>query len=345
MEPANRIRLKDIAKKAQLSVSAVSMALKNDPAMSAKTVSRVKQLAEEMGYTPDPALSALSAYRSKLRVQHQFSVLGLITNWSHRDSWSGQARQKEVIRGAKERALELGYSLQEFWAKEPGVSAKRFSQILRARGIRGLILAPFEDNDDKLELDWNHFSVVTISRPSQYTLFHHVVQNPYMDMLLCWGKLSERGYKRVGLVVQKDIDLRWSHQWEAAHIFSQQQLAASEELIPVLEVEGDDDFDAIRAWLRKHRPQVVIGRSHHLLQAAKLEGLRIPEDIAYISLNVNEDLENFTGIRHRRDILGAMAVDVLNSLLQRNHKGSNEVSLGTQVDGTWQEGNTLPNRD
>ena len=73
-----------------------------------------------------------------------------------------------------------------------------------------------------------------------------------------------------------------------------------------------------------------------------MEGLRIPDDMAYISLNVNEDFEAATGIRHRRDMLGATAVDVLNSILHRNHKGPNEVPLGTQVDGLWHEGSTLP---
>jgi LacI family transcriptional regulator len=342
MNQTNRVRLKDIAAAAKLSVSAVSMALKNDPTMAPSTVLRVRKLANKMGYVPDPALSALSAYRSKMRVQHQFSVIGLVTNWRSRDAWSGQTRQKEVIRGAEARAQNLGFTLQTFWAREQGVSAKRFSEILRSRGIRGLILAPFENNDDILDMDWKHFSVVTISRPSRYTLFHHVVQNHYMDMLLCWEKLAERGYRRVGLVVQNEIDLRWSNQWDAAHIISQLKQDKLEDMIPVLRVEGDDDIDSIRAWLRKYRPQVVISRSHHFLEAVKLEGLRIPQDIAYISLNVNDDIENATGIRHRRDVLGATAVDALNSLLHRNHKGPDNVSVGTQVDGVWQEGDTLP---
>ncbi len=342
MNPDRRIRLKDIAAEANLSVSAVSMALKNDQTMSSRTVERVKQLAEDMGYKPDPALSALSAYRSKLRVQHQFSVIGLVTNWTEKDLWTSQARQKQVIQGAEKRALQLGFSLQHFWAREPGVSNKRFSQILRARGIRGLILAPFENNDDELDLEWNQFSVVTISRPSRYTLFHHVVQNHYMDMLLCWKKILDRGYRRVGLVVQKKIDMRWSNQWDAAHIFSQQQSGSVEDMIPVLRVEGEDDLDTIRGWLRDYRPQVVISRCHHFLEAVRLEGLKIPDDIAYISLNVNEDIADATGISHRRDLLGAMAVDVLNSLLQRNHTGPDEVPHGTQIDGIWHEGSTLP---
>ncbi|MDG2167534.1 MAG: LacI family DNA-binding transcriptional regulator, partial [Opitutales bacterium] len=60
-----RVRLKDVAKEAGLSVSAVSMALKDDSTIAAKTVERVKRVARDMGYAPDPALSALSAYRTR----------------------------------------------------------------------------------------------------------------------------------------------------------------------------------------------------------------------------------------------------------------------------------------
>ena len=76
-----RVRLKDIAEKADLSVAAVSMALKNHRSLPTDTIDRVKALADEMGYAPDPALSALAAHRSRLRVTKDFSVIGLVANW------------------------------------------------------------------------------------------------------------------------------------------------------------------------------------------------------------------------------------------------------------------------
>jgi len=39
-----------------------------------------------------------------------------------------------------------------------------------------------------------------------------------------------------------------------------------------------------------------------------------------------------------------MAVDALNSLLHRNFTGFNNISVGTQVDGVWKDGKTLPSR-
>jgi len=234
--PPQRVRLKYIAEKAHLSLSAVSMALRNDATIAAETAKRVREIAKQMGYVPDPALSALSAYRSKLRVHTHNSVIALVTNWATRDAWSGKANQQEVIRGAKERAEQLGYSLQLFWAKEEGMSEKRFSQVLRSRGVKGLILAPLENNDDSLDLEWKHFSVVTISRPSRYTAFHHVVQNHYMDMINCWNKVAEKGYRRVGLVLQDDIAARWSYQWDADHLIESSELAPESSDIPILRI-------------------------------------------------------------------------------------------------------------
>lgn len=337
---SKRITLKDIAREANLSVAAVSMGLKNNPDIAKKTAKRVQLLAEEMGYVPDPVLSALCSYRDQRNLQNNFSVIGLVTSWSTKSGWSELASSKEVIRGVHERASQLGYKVQEFWAREPGVSPSRFSDILSARGIQGLILAPFENNDEVLDLDWERFSVVTISRPSRYARMYHVVQNHYMDMLNCWEETWRLGYRKIGLVVQDEIASRWSHQWEAAYRLSCQRAGVSN--IPVLQVKKSQEIERIREWLKAYKPDAVIGRCDSFLAAAEAEGVQVPNDVGYASLNVNDDIETAAGVRHRRDVIGATSVDVLNSFMQRNFKGPQEVSSGTQIDGIWQGGLTLP---
>ncbi|MGE9292010.1 MAG: LacI family DNA-binding transcriptional regulator, partial [Puniceicoccales bacterium] len=77
-----RVRLKDIAADLGLSVSAVSMALREDASIPAETVKRVKDAAQRLGYAPDPALSALAAYRSGLKVREDFNVIALVSDIS-----------------------------------------------------------------------------------------------------------------------------------------------------------------------------------------------------------------------------------------------------------------------
>jgi DNA-binding LacI/PurR family transcriptional regulator len=47
------IRLKDIAERANVSVMTVSKALRDEPDVSAGTKTRIKLLAQQMGYVPD----------------------------------------------------------------------------------------------------------------------------------------------------------------------------------------------------------------------------------------------------------------------------------------------------
>ena len=339
MTPPIRITLKDVAARAKLSVAAVSMALRDDASLPAVTITRVKKIAATLGYAPDPAMSALAAHRMRLRVRRDFSVVALISNWSRRDEWLRRMSAKQLIAGAMERARTLGYTLQHFWAREGGLTPKRLSEVLVARGIRGVILAPFERPTDLFELEWKDFAVVTIERPVHYTLFHHIVPNYFADMVLAWDQLRARGYRRVGLVIDGALAERVAHQWEAAHAFEQSRAKA--ERVPTLIVDPTGRISAIRAWLRDHRPDAVVSRSDDVLDAAAAQGLRVPRDLGYISLNVIDEAAGVSGILQHRDVMGATAVDILNSLLHRNHRGPNETSQGTEIDGSWHEGRTL----
>jgi DNA-binding LacI/PurR family transcriptional regulator len=335
-----RTTLKDIALRTQLSVAAVSLALRNHPSISAATTLRVKKAAVELKYAPDPGLSALAAHRNRLKVYRDFSVIALVTNWDTRDAWTSRASARQLIEGATTHARALGYSLQHFWAREEGLSARRFSQILLSRGIRGVILAPFQNPEDRLELDWDEFAVVALERPAHYTFFHHVVPNHFAGLLLAWEQLRLRGYQRIGVIVWADLAARASHQWEAAYAYLQSKTLELNR-VSVLMLEGGDPVEQIRSWLRRERPEAVISRSDGFFEAVKREGLRIPRDIGYASLNVDDDQPNCSGIQQQRHAMGEFAVGVLNSLLQSNRRGFNKIPHGTQVDGTWHEGKTL----
>lgn len=322
------------------------MALKNHRSLPQVTIDRVKQLAEEMHYVPDPVLSALAAHRSRLKVTKDFSVIGMVSNWSSEGGWMQLKSAKEVIEGAKARAIELGFTLQCFWAKSPHLTDGRFNQILKTRGIRGLILAPFEHHADRLDLDWDEFSVVTVEKPLHYTHFHHIVQNHYSDLMLCWERLRSMGYERIGLVVRDNLSERWGHQWESAYSLAQFSSITREATVPALRLKEkarSEQIDLVKAWLQLFKADAVISRCDCFFDAAKSLNIRVPDDVGYVSLNVSDDVDGASGIYQHRDVMGATAVDVLNSLLQRNSRGKQPVSVGTQVDGSWRVGKTVLN--
>ena len=320
------------------------MALRDHVALPAATIARVKRAAGKLNYTPDPAGSALAAHRQRLRVQRDFSVIALVSNWARRDEWLRRDSAQRLLAGATARARTYGYELQHLWAREGGMTPARFSRVLTARGIRGIILAPLEHPDSRFDLDWEKFSVVTIERPVRYAHFYHIVPNYYADLHLAWDRLRELGYTRIGLAIDATLAERVAHQWEAAHAFEQTRVVSPAPPVPALIVAGPTPSATIRDWIRQHRPDAVISRCNDVLGAVAALKLRVPRDLGYASLNVVDDAPDVSGILQHRDVMGAAAVDALHGLLHRNHRGPHAVAQGTQIDASWHEGRTVAKR-
>src|SRR6266566_3436746 len=91
------IRLKDIARYANVSVMTVSKALRDEPDVSAVTKSRLKALAKQMGYVPDSSAQGLRTKTTKL--------FGLVIPSTTNPIYA------RIVFAIEERAHELGYDL------------------------------------------------------------------------------------------------------------------------------------------------------------------------------------------------------------------------------------------
>lgn len=93
-----RVTLDDIAKIVGISKMAVSLAMRNDDSISKETIQRVKEVAEELGYTPNRFAQGLVNGRSY--------TIALLLGGSLHDDY-----QNRIIRGAIPYAIEKGYTL------------------------------------------------------------------------------------------------------------------------------------------------------------------------------------------------------------------------------------------
>lgn len=341
--PERRPTLRDIANRAGLSVASVSMALRDDRTLRPGTISRVKRIADEVGYRPDPALAALAAYRISRLPRRQHGVIALILAEAKPGCWAERAHARRLLAAASRYAGALGYSLQRFAPRQAGISPARLDGILKARGIRGLLLAPGGESDGIPPLDWAAYSTVVVEPAHVGNSFHFVESDQFRAMVTCWDNVLSRGYGRVGLVTDEGLDGEWVRRWRSAHGNVQFELGPGGQ-IPSLNVSIQNPIEEIREWLRVYRPDVVISASTHFLDAATAEGLSIPEDIAYVSLDTCRDFDGASGIAQQWETVGESAVDILHSLLVRNIAGPREPVLGTSVSGRWCEGTTLPAR-
>lgn len=331
--------MRDIARAAGVHFTTVSLALSNSPRLPRETCVKLQRVAKDMGYVPDPMLSSLAVYRNSLKPVDYHATLAWVTSFSGRDKWREVPVFHEQFQGATARAEELGFRLEQFWLTEPGMTAARATQILRTRGISGLIIAPLPRAGGTLSLDWTQFSSVAIGYSLVSPSLHLACAHQYRCIRLALHELALRGYKRIGLVVLRSSDDRVDRNWLAGYLIEQFEMPQRTRLKPLILTEWDDA--AFGTWLRRQRPDALISKLPETLHALRRRGFAVPGDIGVAYLSHTHPGDEHSGVDENSVRVGAAAVDFVVGMLHRNERGVPEFAHRLLIDGKWIEGATV----
>lgn len=352
-----RVTLAVIAQKAGVHVTTVSLALRNHPRLPETTRRRIQVLAEQMGYRPDPMLRALVSYRGKVMARRNTPTLAYVTNWTTRWGWKKVTAHPDFYLGAEAMANQLGYKLEHFWMREPGLTQGRLSRILYSRGIKGLIIASHgREMGDALEFDWENFSAVKIDYFPHQPVLHNVTNNQCDVARLAMQKVLAAGYRRIGFVMHRGWDHAVDHLWTAGFLCEQQALPARARIpahlfpqpLPVERWLNESENDVapepelFRQWFNRHQPEVVISKASFVLPLLKKMGLRVPRDVAFVDVFLADPTGATAGVKQNHHTVGELAVEILAGQLQHNKYGVPGIPTTTYVEGTWHDGATCP---
>jgi len=334
-----RVTLADIAREAGVHVTTVSLALRNHPRLPESTRLRLQNLAKLRGYTPDPWLRALVAYRDKVSSRHSPPTLAYVTNWNTRWGWKQATAHPDFYAGALAKATELGFNLEHFWMREPGLTHGRLSRILYARGINGVIIASHvREIDVTLHFDWDRFSAVKIDYFPHQPELPNVTNNQLQIIRLAMEKIMAAGYRRIGFVIDEGYDITVDNLWRVGFLWEQQKLPA-ECRIPAYLVPNPVHFDR---WFHRYRPEVIISKADFVAEPFRAMALRIPRDVAYVDIFLEDQTGKTAGVRQNHSTVGALAVEMLAEQLQHNKRGVPAIPTTTYVEGTWFDGASCP---
>ncbi|MDQ8179192.1 LacI family DNA-binding transcriptional regulator [Pelagicoccus sp. SDUM812005] len=336
-----RVTIRDIAEEVGLHFTTVARALKDSDLVKRETAQRVKAAAERLGYQADPFVSAFCSYRSSHLKQGYRGNLSWINGFHSPDYFESEATgyYKECYEGAKERCRELGFKLVPFWYGEPGMSAKRASQIIHSRGEAGLIVAPMPPSIDKLDMRWDSFCSVRIGYSIPDVPLTNVVSDHFGNMKLLCSQLESLGFSRIGFACKEWIDKRVEHKWSGA--FQLRRYSAERErYLPMFLSENEDDFHAFESWIRLNRPEVlIIGGVTSYPEFLERMRMRVPEDIQLVSVSLEHDHAGFyAGIDQEAKVVGAVAVDQLAGIVRRSHVGLESAPKTIMTSGFWRGG-------
>ncbi len=340
---SNGVTMKTIAEHAGVTQATVSMSLANNPRIPAKTRERIQAIAGKLGYQPNPYVSTLMRMRRQGKPLKDKPALALVCAQRTANGWRDHPAPtiRQMREGAFERATMRGYRAQEFWLHREGMSNERFSEMLHARGIQGLLVGPLAEGDPTPALRWEYFASVGLSVPLPSLTITTVCNDHYFSSLQIVRECHRRGYRRPGLVLRRAHQMRFQGRWEAGFLVGGEFLPELKLARP-LYVDDWENVAPILAWLKREKPDVLITPAADVLTGTlERAGIEIPADLGLALLACPGMGDACSGVYQNGRMIGALAADTLISMVERHERGLPEQATTLMVEGKWNEGKTL----
>ncbi|MCC5847501.1 MAG: LacI family DNA-binding transcriptional regulator [Verrucomicrobia bacterium] len=347
MAKVSTVNLREIAAQAGVSHITVSRALRDVPNVSAETKAKVREVAERMGYKPNPLVGAYAAQirRSKgTSPACNLAWLGSELTPGHKDfAWIRPYRE-----GVAARAKELGFALEQRLDVEK-LSSRRLASLLSARGIRGVVVPHVLYVGPELsKLD--SVARVGIGPTPSAIPMHTVTPDHFTNMTTAFSHLLALGYQRIGFCEHLyGTTINQGTLW-GSFLFNQQRVAKKQRVPPLTGLHvGSTHKKAesrFRTWFQKEKPDAILCTFAHVRDWLTRE-TRVPEDTGLAHLVLADDTPGWSGIDVMPRQLGSAAVDLLAAHIQRNEYGSPEIPKLMRIPGIWRDGDSTlkPDRD
>jgi LacI family transcriptional regulator len=306
--------------------------MRGDPRIPRGTAARVQAVAKRMGYRPNPRISALMAYIRQGQPVTEGERIAFL--WI--DAPPGTRPYRVIFEAAKERADQLGYSLEEFWRASPGLSDRRLEQIIHARGIAGLLISPSCLSDPKFKIDWNWnlFSPVVIGTAESEPELHHSAHHHYGGMRLALLRLQAMGKRRIIGLLDKWVEERARRPWSAAFLAYHPMPGRAWEF---LDQEDPEDIADLASRIRRRKPDAIVG-ARSIIEILLGQGWSPSPATPVILLDWVPNPQRFGGVDQCYQVIASNAVDLVAGQLQRNERGNpKDVKMLLSV-GRWVAG-------
>lgn len=319
------VTLNDIAEKADLSVSTVSRIL-NDKAdqysISGKSKRLVLKIANELDYKPNALARAL-------RLKKTLS-LGLIVPDISNPFFA------YVTRSIQRTAHQLGYSVIVCDTDENQELEIEHINLLRSKGIDGLIMMPAGQSCDHLKvLDQEGLPLVLLDRYFEELDTHCVLVDNYNGALNATEHLIEHGHTRIA--VNQGLPFSSTNKdrikgYEAA--LNRHEISIERSLIVGEDFREESGYRAAKCILTMEEPPSAIFALSDLITLGTYKAiyeadLKIPDDISLVSFD-DVDFSPYlasplTAVAQPRQAMGEAAVRILVDLMEDDTESDGKI--------------------
>jgi DNA-binding LacI/PurR family transcriptional regulator len=339
--------LKTVAEAAGVSLATASLALRNRPMVAEETCRRVQQIAARLRYRPDPIATTLAAQRADPREPSFRGQLAFLTGEDVPAAvWKTWSTHRKLHAGAKRRAEQLGYGMEEYSLFDPAISPTRLRSILASRGVPGLLLHRMQgEGYARLRrLGTGSFACAALGWRCAEEHFHSATNDQFEAVALGMRRMRELGYRRVGLLLDPGVDLRLAHRFRGGYLGG---FTFAEGDVPPPVWSELDDHPGIVKWIRGYKIDAVLSLPYPFHTVLRRLGFSIPRDLGFAYLDVHAEdplFEDCAGVDQRQEAVGSAGVDLVVSQLHRREAGAPDCQKVVMIEGLWREGWSAPAR-
>ena len=310
MSRPSHISLKDLAQRLGVSISTVSRALKDSPEIGVQTRERIKRMAKELNYRPNPFAISL--------LKNQPRIIGIIVPDLVTHFYSS------IISGISAIARENGYSVVITSSYEQYELEKQCVEDLTNIRVEGIIACISQETTD-----YAHFEQL-VEKNVPLVFFDRVCLRDRCSCVVVDNDLSAKtatehllgsGSKRIGFVGGPNhLEIVRQRKHGYLEALRNGGLPIEKELVVCRSLNYEEGRVATRKLLLlDERPDAILAMNDSMAFAAMKEiksfGLRIPQDVALVGytdeMHSNYVEPALTAVTHQTYRMGTEACRLL----------------------------------
>jgi LacI family transcriptional regulator len=163
---------------------------------------------------------------------------------------------------------------------------------------------------------------------------------------LALRSLRKLGYRRIGLATAREDQMRLAESFGMGVLIEQASLPETECVSPLIFSLAEVPMlpQLVPEWMRAQKVDVIISNWNELLDTFATAGIRLPDDVAFASLDVPPSLPYIAGVVQNHRLVGQRAMEQLAIMTDAHQRGVPLAQTITHIPGFWQNGASAPQR-
>lgn len=303
-----RVTMQDVADRAGVHQTTVSIALRNHPSLPQETCRRIQAFARELGYRKDPELDAFNRYRVHRQGDRSDKRIALVSDCVDECAFHSHAAFGAYFAGAKEEANRLNYDLELVIMAPEEREGPALNDRLKRSGFSALLIGGMTKRGAlplKLK-EWPAVAIDAFELEFELDVFAPDYRRAARRSVV---ELHALGYRRIGYFASKPCDEQLGNLCHVGYLI-EARMKGLPTLVDV--VKGRDESDAeLFEWVAASDLDAVICLENRSCEAFSRLATTTGRPLAVCSLDWRSGSSAIPGVDLRRAQVGEAAVRCL----------------------------------